>query len=127
MLEIKVVPEMGRGVFATKDIPSMSHVETCELLVLSPDDSELLACTELQYYTFTFNEVQDCLVMGNGEMFNHSNTPNVLYKLADLDGRKVMVFATVRPIMAGEQLFIDYNADVSTKVSDKYVDKNLVC
>ena len=39
--------------------------------------------------------------------------------------RHVMVFKALRPIKAGEQLFIDYNADVAVQATE-YVNKNLV-
>lgn len=125
MIEIKVSPGMGRGLYAVQNIGLGQHVETCELLVLSEIDTKIVNKTDLYYYTFKYNNNQDCIVLGNAEIFNHSQNPNVMYSLANLDGRRVMVFVATRPIKAGEQLFIDYqaDADVDTEV---YKNKNLI-
>jgi SET domain-containing protein len=89
-----------------------------ELLVLNKEGTAKVNETDLKYYTFKYNDEQDCLVLGDGEMFNHSDTPNIGYKLIDYDGRKVMMFYTLTPIKQYAQLFIDYNADTKVKVQD---------
>src|SRR5665213_2381554 len=117
---------MGRGVMATSPIPQGNVVMICELLVLDQHDTRMVNMTELQHYTFKFNESQDCLVLGLGEIFNHSDTPSVSYKLIDKDGRKMMAFTALRTIFAGEQLFIDYNADTKVDVSSYIAAKSMV-
>ena len=117
---------MGRGVQALTYIPEGNYVMVCELLVLSEGDTKVVNTTELQHYTFKFNESQDCLVLGLGEIFNHSDTPSVSYKLIDKDGRKMMAFTALRTIFAGEQLFIDYNADTKVDVSSYIAAKSMV-
>lgn len=125
MYYLKMHETMGRGLFAMQDIPAQRVLFTAELLVLSEVDTVTVNTTDLQYYTFKYNEKQDCLVLGDGEIFNHSDTPNVGYKLIDFDGRKVMAFYTLRDVVPHEQLFIDYNADVVVSVQD-YMGKNLL-
>lgn len=112
--------DMGRGLKATQSIQTDKVLFTAELLVLSPNDTVKVNETDLKYYTFKYNDEQDCLVLGDGELFNHSAAANVGYKLMDWgnQGRKVMVFYTLRPIEAGEQLFIDYNADVRVNTNE---------
>lgn len=116
---IKTYPEMGRGLEALHDLQTGEVLFTAELLILSPADTIKVNETDLQYYTFKYNDTQDCLVLGDGEIFNHSDTPSIGYKLIDwgAQGRKVMVFYALRDVRAGEQLFIDYNADVTVDVS----------
>ena len=96
----------------------------CELLVLSESDTAAVNCTDLQFYTFKYNDTQDCLVLGHGEIFNHDSSPNVGYKLAEIDGRKVMQFYALTDIEPYSQLFIDYSAD--TKVDTTAYRVNLV-
>lgn len=110
---IKVTDVDGRGLYAVQDLQAHKILFTCELLVLSERDTEVVNQTELQFYTFKFNEKQDCLVLGHGELFNHSSAPNVGYKLMDFDGRRVMAFYLLRDVSQNEQLYIDYNADVA--------------
>jgi len=122
---IKVSEEMGRGLYALHDIASQKFLFHAELLVLNEQDTIKVNETDLKYYTFKYNEVQDCIVLGDGEIFNHSDTPNVGYTLIDTDdgNRKLMMFYTLKDIKEGEQLFIDYNAD--TKVNTNSYKVNL--
>src|SRR4051812_11435391 len=115
MITIQVLPSFGRSVIAERDIKSDTLIEVAEILVLSADDTISVNKTGLKDYTFTYNDTQDCLVMGIGEMFNHSDTPNVSYELLHVN-RVRMHFRTLRDIKKGEQLFIDYNADVHNSI-----------
>ncbi len=125
--EIKVTSEFGRGLYSKGIVMHGQVIEYAELLVLSPEDTLKVNETDLKYYTFVFDAAkgQDCLVMGNGEIFNHSDVPNVHYKLVRHEGRTKMVFQALRHIEPGEQLFIDYNQDTQVQTAS-YIDKNLV-
>jgi SET domain-containing protein len=123
---VKLFPDMGRGVISLLTLKQedvgMILME-CELLVLDKNDTTKVNETELKHYTFKYTDDQDCLVLGQGEIFNHSDTPNVSYSLRDVvengETRQLMIFKLQRPVKRGEQLFIDYNAD--TKVNtDEY-------
>lgn len=122
--EITFSQEMGREVRATHPIWQGEIVAICELLVLSPHDTKYLDNTDLKYYTFKLNETQDCLVLGEGEIFNHSDQPNVSYDIITINGRQMMQFTAIKNIDVKEQLFIDYNKDVAVDTS-KYVGVNL--
>lgn len=113
---VQMIKGMGRSIIAERDIKRGEVITNCELLVLSPEDTIKVNETDLQWYTFTFNKdtKQDCLVMGDGEIFNHDDNANTLYGLIDFDGRKLMRFQASKDIKKGEQLFIDYNADVDS-------------
>lgn len=120
MFQIKTTQESGRGLYATKIISQGTIITSCELLVLSPEDTPKVNETDLQYYTFVYNEKQDCLVLGLGEIFNHSDTANIKYSLIDFEGRKLMQFVAACDIGLGQELCIDYSAD--TKVNtEKYI------
>lgn len=126
---VQMVKGMGRSIIAERDIKRGEVITNCELLVLSPEDTVKVNETDLQWYTFTFSKdtKQDCLVMGDGEIFNHSDDANTLYGLIDFDGRKLMRFQASKDIKKGEQLFIDYNADVdSVKNILEVYTKNLI-
>ncbi len=126
---VQLVDGMGRSVIAERDIKRGEVITNCELLVLSPIDTIKVNETDLQWYTFTFDKEtnRDCLVMGDGEIFNHSDDANTLYGLIDFDGRKLMRFQAARDVSKGEQLFINYNADVDSvkNVLEVYT-KNLI-
>ncbi len=122
---LKSTEEFGRGLYADFNIHENKEVFISELLVFSEEDTIKLENTDLKFYKFKFNDTQDCLCLGLGEIFNHSDTPNVGYKLIDFDGRKVMQFYTLRPVQSGEQLFINYNSDIKVD-TNQYIDKNLI-
>lgn len=110
---VQMIEGMGRGVIAERDIKLGEVITNCEILVLSPEDTLKVNETDLRWYTFIFDKStnQDCLVMGDGEIFNHDDNANVLYGLIDWNGRKLMRFQASRDIKKGEQLFIDYRQD----------------
>jgi SET domain-containing protein len=119
-------PEFGRGLYANCKISAGSVIARCELLVLSKEDTLLVNETDLKYYTFKYTEEQDCLVLGDGEIFNHSDRANVAYRLSDVGDRKLMLFVALSHIEEGDQLFIDYGADVKVDVN-KYIEtKSLI-
>ena len=128
---VKLFEGMGRGLFCNLDLTEF-HAQIkmplsyCEILVLSHEDTVITNRTELKHYTFKYNETQDCLVLGNGELFNHSDTPNVSYGIEQVDGRSMMVFRLIKPVLAGEQLFIDYNQDVQVETKEYVASKSLI-
>ncbi len=125
--------QYGRAVFAQRALLIGEVVMYCEVLPLSEKDTPVVNSTDLQWYTFTFNDKQDCLVLGDGEIFNHgpTNNSNVVeaydantsYDLIHLNSRPMMVFRMTANVKKDQQLFIDYNADVTNKkesVLDSY-------
>ena len=112
--------QFGRAVFAQTNLKKDEVICYCEVLVLSPEDTLKVNQTDLQYYTFTYdhNTAQDCLVLGDGEIFNHSDDANASYELINLNNRPMMVFRTTKDIKANEQIFINYNDDVLYKRDD---------
>lgn len=124
MYQIKTSNEFGRGLYATRLIYSGELICVCEVLPLSPADTRAVNATDLKFYTFKYSEATDCLVLGDGELFNHAFPANVSYALEyfkepHLQGRDRMYFRATRDIEAGEQLFIDYSADdEETRASD---------
>lgn len=129
---IKTDRVMGRGVYSNWYLTKGAQVMACELLVLSPEDTVKVNETDLKYYTFVYNQNQDCLVLGDGEIFNHSDEPNVSYELVTIFApetkttRQIMVFRTLRDIEQDEQLLIDYNADTKVNTQDYVNQKSLM-
>ena len=121
---LKVTTEFGRGLYATNTIKKNKVIMQCEVLAFSEFDTVLINQTDLKFYTFKYEGKKDCLVLGDGEIFNHSDTANVGYVLQLVDDRKVMVFYALNDIKPEEQLFINYNADTEVN-TDLYKDKNL--
>jgi SET domain-containing protein len=115
---LETTEEFGRGLYASWEIQKDALLFKAELLVLSPSDTIQVNNTDLKYYTFKYNDTQDCLVLDNGEIFNHSDSPNVSYRLVPHENRLVMEFRALRDIKPYEQLFIDYNADTRVNTNE---------
>jgi SET domain-containing protein len=115
---IKFTEEFGRGVYAEESISVGQWIELAEVLPLSEKDTQLVEQTDLKYYTFKFSENTDCIVLGNGEIYNHSDDANTSFDLINLNGRTMMLFKALKDINAGEQLFTNYNQDV-TGITEK--------
>ena len=111
MIHVEMFQNMGRGVVASQDIPKGMIIAECEILVLSEIDTPIVNSTDLQWYTFVYSKTQDCLVLGLGEIFNHSDTPQVQYQIESINGREKMVFRSTLEIQKGSQIFISYNQD----------------
>jgi SET domain-containing protein len=126
MYKIQVSQEMGRGIYAEQAIQENTIIFDAELLVLSPEDTIKVNETDLKYYTFKFSENQDCLVLGDGEIFNHDDHANVTYSLVLVDGRYKMRFTSTQIIPQGSQLFIDYNLDVKSEIDSYKQTKSLI-
>lgn len=119
--------QYGRAVFAQRDLIKGEAVMYCETLPLSVQDTKTVNTTDLQYYTFTYTHDRDCLVLGDGEIFNHGPTnnshvtsdtdANTSYELININDRMMMVFRVTADVSKDRQLFIDYNADVIEPVS----------
>lgn len=116
---------MGRGVRSPLSYNEGDVVHIADILILSPDDTKTVNQTALKNYTFVYNQDRDCLVLGLGELFNHSDSPNLSFELGLFHGREVMVFIAKRDIDIGEQLFIDYNQDAQVNLTDYINSKSL--
>ena len=101
---------MGRGIFTSADIEADTIVEVSPVIVMSGEERKLLDQTLLHDYIFEWgnNREQCCMALGYAAVYNHSNS-NCEYEM-DFEQQQISI-RTVRPITAGEELFINYNGD----------------
>lgn len=121
---------MGRGLAILTNIKANTVLAQCELLVFDAKDTIIINSAELGHYMFAYSKDQDCLCLGVGELFNHSDTANVSYSIVDViqdnRARKVLQFVAICDIAAGEQLFINYSADVKINTNEYVVAKSMI-
>lgn len=115
ILTIGLSPGRGRGVFTTELIAAGTVIEISPVLVLSAAERVEVEKTRLYDYIFEWGEdgVQCCVAMGYLSIYNHSYDANCDYEM-DFAGERISI-TTVRNVQAGEELFINYNADPSEK------------
>lgn len=109
-------PIQGRGVFAGQDIAAGDVIEICPVIVMKPEDRDLLDKTVLYDYYFLWDdpEAQNdtplyAICMGFGSFYNHWCPSNADYSM-DFDNLTIDMVA-VRDIKEGEEITINYNGD----------------
>ena len=103
--------KMGRGVFSSADIEAGIIVEVAPVIIMSSDERKLLDKTLLHDYIFEWGEEKNhcCMALGYVPIYNHSYQSNCEYEM-DFE-QELITIKLVRPVKAGEELFINYNGD----------------
>ncbi|KAJ7935514.1 hypothetical protein B0H13DRAFT_2246722 [Mycena leptocephala] len=97
----------GRGVFAARAIPSQTIVESSPVLLLGKEEYETHGrFTILDQYAFNWKNGSMALALGLGSLFNHSNFPNLSYKIDP--SNDLIHYTTTRNVDPDEELCIYY-------------------
>ena len=110
MFEVKK-SKYGRGIFATRKIKKGELIHVAPVIVSPKDEYKYLKKTIMIEYAFWWGvEYEECaLALGYGSLFNHSFTPNALYKL-NIKNQTIDIFAYTN-IKKGDEILINYNGD----------------
>lgn len=110
MIEVRK-SKYGRGMFATRDIHKGELIHEAPVIVSPSEEYKYLKKTIMMEYVFWWGKDNDecALALGYGSLFNHSYTPNALYKL-NLRNKTIDFYAHTI-IKAGEEILINYNGD----------------
>jgi len=114
-LYIGEAPGKGRGVFTRKEIPPMETIEISSVLVMDAAARKLLDQTRLHDYIFEWGaeEEECCVAWGYVSLYNHSYSANCEYFM-DFEAQLITI-KSVRKILKGEELTINYNGDWDQK------------
>lgn len=110
MVEVKKTKNMGRGVFATKNIKLGQIILEDDLLVFSQEDRTV----PFIFYDFLYDGTKSAVALGISSLFNHSENPSVDYNIKKSKTIPKIVIHALRNIKKGEQLFINYGYDPIT-------------
>ena len=107
--------DMGRGVYTASDIPSGSLIEICPVIVIPASETPIIHKTVLHDYYFSWGEDRkSCAIAGGlGSLYNHSASANADFIL-DFPAETIEIMS-VRDIVAGEQITINYHGIPSSK------------
>ncbi|MEO6949579.1 MAG: SET domain-containing protein-lysine N-methyltransferase [Ginsengibacter sp.] len=115
-LFIKLTSKKGRGLFTNKNIAVGVIIEESPVVVMSAEERELLDKTLLHDYIFEWRErgastetTGCCVALGYISIYNHSYASNCEYFM-DFENEMIQI-KTVRKILAGEEVTINYNGD----------------
>ncbi len=116
-LFIAPTQDMGLGVFTREDIDAGTLVEVAPVIVMTAEERKLLDQTLLHDYIFEWGEQSDqcCMALGYVPVYNHSYQSNCEYEM-DFDSRQILI-RSVKPVKAGEELFINYNGEWNDSTS----------
>ncbi|MCL6270637.1 SET domain-containing protein [Sansalvadorimonas sp. 2012CJ34-2] len=109
MLYISSISGKGRGVFSSKKIERDTVIERCPAVVIPHKDIDHLRSTVLNNYYFCWGRNQDqaAIALGLGSIYNHSYTPNALYRVCE--DEEIIEFLAIKKILPNEEITINYN------------------
>ncbi len=99
----------GRGVFTSVTIETGDMIEICPLIIIPPNEVKSIHKTILHDYYFLWTEpaYSACIALGFGSLYNH-NAANNAEVFMDVETQEIE-FRACKTIIAGEEIFIDYN------------------
>ena len=109
-----------RGLIATQDIKKNTIIERCPIILVEVKYEDFLEKTKFSSYYFVWDKEYDCIVLGYGEILNHSRNNNVSY-LRDKKNM-IMIYKTTKDIKAGEELTIDYTGGTEEETYPEHTD-----
>jgi SET domain-containing protein len=112
ILTIAPSPNRGRGVFATETILMNTTIEIAPVIVLTKEHRAIVEQTLLYDYIFEWGEDHKsaAVALGYVSIYNHTVHPNCVYEM-DYENETISIM-TIKDINAGDELFINYNAEV---------------
>lgn len=102
------IPGSGRGVFANTDISKGQIIETCPYLEIPETEIESTAAGYLHNYIYFFGPDKEraLLALGFGSIYNHTYTPNAIYKIKPK--QKIIEFISVQDIPKDTEITVNY-------------------
>jgi hypothetical protein len=102
-LEVRYIDEtMGFGVFASQDIDEGTIVETC--YSIKTYNQVFNPCID---YLFSLSNTESLLPLGYGSIYNHSYTPNIHWRIVNME-KPVIEFYALKKIRMGDELCHNY-------------------
>ncbi len=110
-LFIAPTEKMGKGVFTAEDIDAGTVIEISPVMIMGLQERKLLDQTLLHDYIFEWGDTKEqcCMALGYVAVYNHSYQSNCEYEMDYM--QELISIRTVRKIVAGEELFINYNGN----------------
>ena len=102
-LEVRYIDEtMGFGVFASQDIDEGTIVETC--YSIKTYNQTFNPAID---YLFSLSNTESLLPLGYGSIYNHSSTPNIHWRIVNME-KPVIEFYALKKIRMGDELCHNY-------------------
>ena len=109
-LEVKKSPIHGYGIFATQDIPNLTLIEECHLMLFHNNDVVRYNDINLIRNGFSWPKIPAnshiAIPFGYGCIYNSSDNPNINWR--SNEERFLIEFFTIQDIKKGEELCHHY-------------------
>ena len=119
--EVKFISsKKGKGLFAKKNLKKNKIIEIAHVMLIHDNDYDLIQESSLYNYTFTWDDPKfpnhmNAIAFSICQFMNHSYEPNVQY-FYDYESQTIE-YRTLRDIIEGEELTVNYNGIVEDKSS----------
>lgn len=102
------IPKADRGVFASSEIEIGETIERCPIIEIPEHELESLEESILITYLYFFgkNKEKALVALGFGSIYNHSYTPNTVYKIQIKE--KIIKFICIKKIKKDEEITVNY-------------------
>ncbi len=110
-VEVQYSTIEGRGLFATRNLRAGTVVDLSPVLLIPPDQVDVVDETVLRWYVFDWDGESTGVVLGRASMCNHSPDPNAELFLEDAESGPMAELVVTRSVRRGEELLIDYGPD----------------
>jgi SET domain-containing protein len=120
-IEIRRLPNKGRGVFAMKDFKEGEIIEKCPVINVTPTERKHCEKTILANYIYPWRStLSGSVVLGYGSLYNHSFNPNADWK--QNFKTESMVYRALRDIKKDEEITVNYNGEPDDKTPIDWFD-----
>ena len=104
---------IGRGVFAKETIESGELIETCELILLDPEEVH----KTLEGYVYQFSQNKVAVALGNGSLLNHADKANSEFYFNYQ--KRLPYIKARRDTDPGKEITTNYGYDKDSKKNSK--------
>ena len=114
-LVVARIPGKGRGLIAGRSFQEDEVIMRNPVLVIPPDDWDLVQATILVDYCFIWHDDSEdaAVALGLGSLLNHSYSPNVISQKRLRD--RVIEFIALRDIEEGEEVTLNYHGEPDSR------------
>lgn len=107
ILKTSLIPNAGRGVFATEFIKNDEIIENSPIIMLDGEAKHLKDSQLYNYYFVSEDKESVAIALGFGSLYNHSYSPNATY-IKDFDNQ-IIIFKAIKDIRPDEEITVNYN------------------
>jgi SET domain-containing protein len=104
------IPKKGRGIVATAKIKAGEVVIIDHLMLISPIRNN---CATIRSHVMHFDSKNDCIMLGESTLLNHSFDPNVEFLIDTNKETSMVLIVALKDIRKNTELLVNYGDSYS--------------